>query len=105
MESDLKSFKLFFRLNWEPFESKLKPIQDKFLDHTLVVVRSAGVRISEIEEETKWQTALKRKGKPVAISAPFFPSSTKHPFFLHTRLEKITLLIFKFEKIKKGVKC
>ena len=62
MVLDLKSFKLFFRLNWEPFESKFKPIQDKFLDHTVVVVRSAGVMISEIEEETKRQIALDRKG-------------------------------------------
>ncbi|KAF8424851.1 ankyrin repeat-containing domain protein [Tirmania nivea] len=37
-------FKLFMKLAWEPFEQKFKPIEDQFLHHTLIVVRSANVQ-------------------------------------------------------------
>ena len=40
---DARGFKLFFRLSWEPFEAQFSPIEARFSNHAVTVVRLANV--------------------------------------------------------------
>lgn len=71
-ELGVKSFRLSLRLTWEPFSAKFQPVQDSFLAHTLIVVRSAGVEylVNQFQRGQKADSAMKSK-------SAFFPRS--HP--------------------------
>lgn len=62
-ESGVKSFRLFLRLNWEPFNAKFQPVHDSFVAHTVVVVRSAGVEnlVNQFQRGEKADSAMKGK--------------------------------------------
>lgn len=40
---DRRRLNLFLRVTWEPFEAKFKPLEERFMHHVLVVVRTANV--------------------------------------------------------------
>jgi hypothetical protein len=40
---DINSVWLFIKINWESFEYKFQPIEERFAHHALVIVRLAGV--------------------------------------------------------------
>ena len=52
---DAKSFKLFFRVTWEPFEAKFQSIEARFLHHTTIVVRLAGAEHQNGLYNTEYQ--------------------------------------------------
>ena len=39
---DVKNFKQFLRVIWEPFETQFRSIETRFIHHTSIVVRLAG---------------------------------------------------------------
>lgn len=80
----MKSFRLFLRLTWEPFGTRFQPIQDKFLAHTLIVVRSAGVEDLVKKYEKEQKEDLGDKGKLLyificSIFSPRYPGSMITP--------------------------
>lgn len=58
------------RVTWEPFESRFKPIEDKFLHHALIVIRSAGV-----EGSISRYNRLEQKGEAARGSS--FPLTSR----------------------------
>jgi hypothetical protein len=68
---------LFLKVYWDPFESKFKPIQDRFLDHTLVVVRSAGAQSLAMQHEKQRREDLENKGsRELAVSLSHLSKKT-----------------------------
>ena len=54
---DVQGFKHFFKLTWEPFEAQFGPIEARFSDHSIVVVRLASIdyqtRVLGLLEDSK----------------------------------------------------
>lgn len=60
---DLSSVWLFMKINWESFEYKFQPIEERFAHHALVIVRSAGVEALITNLEAASAKQQEEKGK------------------------------------------
>lgn len=52
----MQGYKLFFRQAWEPFEAQFGPIEARFSDHTIAVVRSANIHYQTLALEFQNQS-------------------------------------------------
>lgn len=60
---DLSSVWLFMKINWESFEYKFQPIEERFAHHALVIVRSAGVEALITNLEASCTKQREERGK------------------------------------------
>ena len=67
-ESDRTGFRRFLKITWEPFETKFKPIETQFMDHVLVIVRTANATQTLQEYEYRAQRNLQAEGNHIIIS-------------------------------------